>query len=111
MNVSTPARPRRAQRVRIIDTHAHWYPVEWLRLFEKDGAKEGASLERNGSQYTVRTERIVNAFDEEFVDLDLRLAGMERQGVDVHARHSPRRWSTWPPPCSGWRCPRPTTIR
>lgn len=85
MNVSTPARPRRAQRVRIIDTHAHWYPVEWLRLFEKDGAKEGASLERNGSQYTVRTERIVNAFDEEFVDLDLRLAGMERQGVDVHA--------------------------
>lgn len=85
MNASISAQPRRAQRVRIIDTHAHWYPVEWLRLFEKDGAKEGASLERNGAQYTVRTDRIVNAFDEEFVDLDLRLAGMERQGVDVHA--------------------------
>jgi hypothetical protein len=45
---------------RRIDTHAHWYPEEWLRLFEKDGAAEGASLERNGAKYTIRTQRIVN---------------------------------------------------
>jgi hypothetical protein len=67
-----------AHRVRTIDIHAHWYPPEWLKLFEQDGAKEGASLERSGARYTVRTDRIVNAFDEEFVDLDLRLAGMDR---------------------------------
>jgi hypothetical protein len=30
----------------VIDTHAHWYPGEWLRLFERDGPAEGASLER-----------------------------------------------------------------
>jgi aminocarboxymuconate-semialdehyde decarboxylase len=80
-----PAQPRRAPRVRTIDTHAHWYPAEWLKLYEKDGEKEGATLERSGSRYTIRTEKIVNGFDEEFVDLDLRLAGMDRQGVDVHA--------------------------
>ncbi len=70
---------------RAIDTHAHWYPEEWLRLFVKDGAAEGATLERNGARYTIRTQRIVNAFDEEFVDLGLRLEGMKRQRVDMHA--------------------------
>lgn len=75
----------RARRVRTVDTHAHWYPAEWLKLFDRDGAKEGAKLERSGSRYTIRTERIVNDFDEEFVDLGLRIAGMDRQGVDVHA--------------------------
>jgi aminocarboxymuconate-semialdehyde decarboxylase len=70
---------------RAIDTHAHWYPAEWLKLFEKDGAAEGATLERTGNRYTIRTRRIVNGFDEEFVDLDLRLGGMDRQRVDVHA--------------------------
>ena len=68
-----------------IDIHAHWYPEEWLKLFETDGPKEGATLERTPKGYTVRTERIVNSFTEEFVDLDLRLQGMQRQGVDVQA--------------------------
>jgi aminocarboxymuconate-semialdehyde decarboxylase len=71
---------------RAIDTHAHWYPAEWLRLYEKDGAKEGATLERApGGGYTIRTPRVVNAFSEEFVDLGRRLEGMDRQRVDVHA--------------------------
>jgi len=68
-----------------IDTHAHWYPQEWLRLFEHDGKAEGAALEKNGTKYTIRTQRIVNAFDEEFVDLGLRLEGMKKQRVDMHA--------------------------
>jgi aminocarboxymuconate-semialdehyde decarboxylase len=73
-------RPRRT-----VDIHAHWYPAEWLRLFERDGPKEGARLERADGRYTVRTERISNSFDEEFVDLERRLAAMDRTGVDVHA--------------------------
>jgi aminocarboxymuconate-semialdehyde decarboxylase len=75
----------RPHRGRTIDTHAHWYPPEWLKLFERDGSKEGARLERSASGYTIRTERITNAFTEEFVDLGLRLAGMDRQGVDTQA--------------------------
>ena len=71
--------------MRTIDIHAHWYPEEWLKLFETEGPKEGARLERTAKGYTVRTERISNAFDDEFVDLDLRLQGMRLQGVDVHA--------------------------
>jgi aminocarboxymuconate-semialdehyde decarboxylase len=86
---------------RAIDTHAHWYPAEWLRLFEKDGAAEGASLERQGRRYTIRTPRIVNAFDEEFVDLDLRLAGMGRQNVDMHALSLTAPMVYWASPAFG----------
>ena len=80
-----PHRHPRRHPVRAIDTHAHWYPREWLDLFQRDGAAEGATLERAEKGYTIRTERIVNKFDDEFVDLERRLAGMDRQGVDVHA--------------------------
>src|SRR5438876_2957599 len=75
--------PRRARRV--VDIHAHWYPADWLKLFERDGPAEGAKLERTASGYTIRTEAIVNAFTEQFVDLGLRLDGMNRQRIDVHA--------------------------
>ena len=68
-----------------IDTHAHWYPPEWLDLVQKDGHKEGAVIERNAAGYRFVGEKLVNAFSEEFVSLELRLAGMDRQGVDVHA--------------------------
>jgi len=71
--------------MRTIDIHAHWYPEEWLKLFERDGPKEGARLERTPKGFTIRTERITNAFDEEFVNLELRLQGMRRQGVDLQA--------------------------
>ena len=77
--------PRLKDRGRVVDTHAHWYPADWLKLFERDGPAEGATLERTASGYLIRTERIVNAFDEQFVDLGLRLDGMDRQRVDVHA--------------------------
>jgi len=78
-----------ARRTRTIDIHAHWYPREWLELFERDGAKEGARIERSvangGERYTVRTERISNAFSEEFVALERRIRGMDRTGVDAQA--------------------------
>jgi len=71
--------------MRTIDIHAHWYPEEWLKLFEKDGPKEGAKLERSAKGYTIRTERITNSFSDEFVSLELRLQGMRRQGMDLQA--------------------------
>jgi aminocarboxymuconate-semialdehyde decarboxylase len=73
------------RRPRTVDTHAHWYPADWLKLFERDGSKEGARLEHTAKGYTIRTERIVNAFDEQFVDLGMRLDAMDRQRIDVHA--------------------------
>ncbi|HXM83338.1 MAG TPA: amidohydrolase family protein [Burkholderiales bacterium] len=68
-----------------IDIHAHWYPREWLALFEKDGPKEGATLERTGNGYRIKTQKLTNAFDERFVDLASRLEKMDEKRIDVHA--------------------------
>src|SRR5258706_5239499 len=68
-----------------IDIHAHWYPQEWIRLFEKDGAKESASLERRDGKYHLKAKSITNAFDERFVVVAERISEMDKRGIDVHA--------------------------
>jgi len=85
----------------VVDIHAHWYPADWLKLFEKDGPKEGARLERSAKGYVIRTERITNAFTEEFVDLGLRRAGMKRQRVDVQALSLTTPMVNWASPALG----------
>ena len=67
-----------------IDTHAHWYPQEWIDLIDKDGGREGGVIERSAEGYKFVGGGLVNAFTDEFVSLDLRLAGMQRQGVDMN---------------------------
>ena len=71
--------------MRTVDIHAHWYPEEWLALFAKDGAAEGASLERTGERFMLRAKHISNAFDERFVVVDERVKAMDARGIDLHA--------------------------
>jgi aminocarboxymuconate-semialdehyde decarboxylase len=71
--------------MRTVDIHAHWYPQEWLALFAKNGAAEGASLERSGDRFMLRAKHITNAFDERFVVVDERVKAMDARGIDVHA--------------------------
>ena len=68
-----------------VDIHAHWYPEAWLALFAKDGAKEGAALERSGNRFLLRAKHITNAFDERFVVVDERVKAMDARGIDLHA--------------------------
>ena len=37
----------------VVDTHAHWFPQEWVRLVEKEGASCGATITRNGDDRVV----------------------------------------------------------
>lgn len=72
--------------MRTVDIHAHWYPEEWLALFAKDGAAEGASLERKpGGGFMLRAKHITNAFDERFVVVEERVKAMDARGIDLHA--------------------------
>ena len=87
--------------MRTVDIHAHWYPEEWLRLFEKDGPKEGAALERNANGYRVRAKHMVNAFDERFVVLDSRLKKMDGIGIDLHALSLTTPMVYWASPALG----------
>lgn len=69
--------------MKTIDIHAHWFPPEWVRLMEQDAGRFGAKLARTAKGYQVTTELLTNVFTDEFVDLDRRLAGMDRTGVDA----------------------------
>jgi aminocarboxymuconate-semialdehyde decarboxylase len=69
--------------VKTIDIHAHWFPPEWVRLMEQDAGRFGARLARTPKGYQVTTELLTNVFTDEFVDLDRRLAGMDRTGVEA----------------------------
>ena len=75
----------RTRSQRVIDTHAHWYPEEWIRAVEKSGAAHGASIARSDDRIVFRTAEGPMAFTTAFVDLDARIAAMDAAGVDVHA--------------------------
>jgi aminocarboxymuconate-semialdehyde decarboxylase len=87
--------------MKTIDIHAHWYPQEWLNLFEKDGPQEDAALERTSSGYKVKAKHITNAFDEKFVDLQDRKKQMDARGIDVHALSLTTPMVYWASPAFG----------
>ena len=85
-----------------IDTHAHWYPAEFLDLLKKDGPANNGAVERTAGGYKITAGKLNNAFTDEFVDLGLRLAGMERQGVDMQALSLTTPMVYWAPPAFGF---------
>src|SRR4051812_43139806 len=85
-----------------VDIHAHWYPEEWLALFSKDGAQEGASLERKErGGFMLRAKNITNAFDERFVVVDERVKAMDQRRIDVHALSLTMPMVYWASPALG----------
>ena len=88
-------------RVRSVDIHAHWYPIEWLKMFEREAPSEGGKLERDANRFLIRTARITNAFDQSFVDIESRLAVMDRIGVDVQALSLTTPMVSWASPGLG----------
>jgi aminocarboxymuconate-semialdehyde decarboxylase len=84
-----------------VDIHAHWYPREWLRFFEKEGPREDALLERGGAGYRIKAKHITNAFDERFVDLDSRLKRMDETGIGMQALSLTTPMVYWASPALG----------
>jgi aminocarboxymuconate-semialdehyde decarboxylase len=84
-----------------IDTHAHWYPSEFLELLKKDGPANNGAVERTANGYKITAGKLNNAFTDEFVSIDLRLAGMKRQGVDMQALSLTTPMVYWAPPAFG----------
>ena len=84
-----------------IDTHTHWYPQEWIDLLARDGPTQGGKIERTAHGYKISAGKLNNAFSDEFVGIDLRLAGMNRQKVDVQALSLTTPMVYWAPPAFG----------
>ena len=64
--------------MKIIDTHTHFYPQEWIDLMARDGERQGGKIERTAHGYKVSAGKLNNAFSDEFVSLEARMAGLKR---------------------------------
>jgi len=70
----------------VIDTHTHFFPVEWIELLEREGPANGAKMGRNEKgAVTFAFPGINQVFAQPFVDLDIRLEVMARERLDIHA--------------------------
>ena len=70
-----------------VDIHAHYYPEAYVRLFIDDGLRHGARYEPGAAGPLIHVPGDIPSgpITPEFTDLSLRLAAMDRQGVQWQA--------------------------
>ncbi len=71
-----------------LDTHAHWFPPEWVELLEREGGKHGAEISRNEQGRLLMVApgiRLRPTFTPPYVDIATRLKIMDEARVDMHA--------------------------
>ena len=71
-----------------IDTHAHWFPPEWVELVAKEGGKNGAEVatDAKGAITKFQAPGINRAgFNPRYVEIPVRLKIMDEGRVDMHA--------------------------
>ena len=76
--------------MRIINTHAHWYPPEWIDLLDKEGANNGAIIGRNA-----RGEVTFNKTGTQFRGIEEKVGRgtivFRRDQIDIEQRLTCRR--------------------
>ena len=69
-----------------IDIHAHYYPESFIRLMAEQGASSGAEVTRSDDGPVLEVGILrAGPLARKFIDLDLRIAEMDAQGVVVQA--------------------------
>ena len=71
-----------------LDTHAHWFPQQWVETIERDGPKHGVEVTRNEQGRLTASMpgiRLRPNFTPPYVDIPTRLKIMDDARVDVHA--------------------------
>ncbi len=72
--------------VRVIDTHAHYFPKAYLDIFNAEGSRFGAEFHTTDQGFFYKTSgQTSGPLPLKFIDLSQRLADMDAQGVAVHA--------------------------
>jgi len=84
-----------------LDTHAHWFPPEWVELLEREGGNNGAEISRNDQGRLLMVApgiRLRPTFTPPYVDLATRLKIMDDARVDMHALSLTSPMVYWAPP-------------
>jgi len=71
-----------------IDTHAHWFPPEWVKLVAKDGGANGAQVATDGHGEIVKFSAPgINraGFSAPYVEIPIRMKLMDEGRVNMHA--------------------------
>src|SRR5262245_13568308 len=70
-----------------IDTHAHWFPPEWVDLIAREGNGKGAEVAVEGGRITRFSAPGINrtGFAPQYVEIPKRLKIMDDGRVDMHA--------------------------
>jgi aminocarboxymuconate-semialdehyde decarboxylase len=72
--------------VRVIDTHAHYFPQRFLDVLGSDGCDCGACVRQDPRGPIIDVGPLhAGPLARRFIDLDLRIADMDAQGVTVQA--------------------------
>lgn len=69
-----------------IDTHAHWYPKEFIALLDRDAAANGARMDRNEKGvpvFSLPGIQPVSAMPPSMVEPELMLVEMDRRGIET----------------------------
>ena len=84
-----------------IDTHAHWYPPEWVDLIAREGAANGAEVTRGEDGRVLMVApgiRLRPQFNDRYCDIATRLQLMDEGRVDMHALSLTSPMVYWAPP-------------
>ena len=99
--------------MRVINTHAHWYPQEWVDLIEKESPQNGAKIEKNargeisfsvpGVQFRGidQIDKGGTVFRANQIDIDGRLKVMDETGVDMQVLSLTTPMVYWAPSAFG----------
>src|SRR6266436_3782420 len=80
------AQPAAKTAMRAIDIHAHYYPQEYFDLFNTEDHRFNSEFHMTAEGFFFKTpSQSSGPLPTKFIDLKLRLADMDAQGVTVHA--------------------------
>ena len=69
-----------------LDTHAHWFPQQWVETIEREGPKNGVEITRNEQGRLIASMpgvRLRPNFTPPYIDIPTRLKIMDEARVDV----------------------------
>ncbi len=84
-----------------LDTHAHWFPPEWVETIEREGPKNGVEVTRNEQGRLVASVpgvRLRPNLTPPYIDIAVRLKLMDDARVDMHALSLTSPMVHWAPP-------------